>query len=123
MDSESTEPLVGRLGGNAQRGHGVTKSRCACQWGGWGRISGDGPGQKNPDRSEDPWGRAVGPLAWRCWPRTSISDTDAESNAGNSEYAGRKQTGGMRDVGIPRGRLLLKASLEARLGKAHRTQF
>ena len=37
----------------------VGKSRRACEWGGWGRISDDGPGQKNPDRSEGPWGRAA----------------------------------------------------------------
>jgi hypothetical protein len=33
--------------------------RCAGEWGGWGRISVDGPGQHNPDRSEGPWGRAA----------------------------------------------------------------
>ena len=37
----------------------VGKSRRACEWDGWGRLSGDGPGQNNPDRSEDPWGRAT----------------------------------------------------------------
>lgn len=31
----------------------------AREWGAWGRISEDGPGQHNPDRSEGPWGRAV----------------------------------------------------------------
>jgi len=31
------------------------KSRCAREWGGWGRLSEDGPGQHNPDRSEGPW--------------------------------------------------------------------
>ena len=36
----------------------AAKSRCACEWGGWGHVSEDGPGQNNPDRSEDPWGRA-----------------------------------------------------------------
>jgi hypothetical protein len=36
--------------------HQVAKSRCACERGGWGRLSEDGPGQHNPDRSEDPWG-------------------------------------------------------------------
>ena len=35
------------------------KSGCAREWGGWGRISDDGPGQQNPDRSEGPWGRAA----------------------------------------------------------------
>ncbi len=36
----------------------AAKSRCAGEWGGWGRISVDGPGHYNPDRSEGPWGRA-----------------------------------------------------------------
>ena len=35
---------------------GAAKSRCACEWGGWGRLSDDGPGHYNPDPSEDPWG-------------------------------------------------------------------
>jgi hypothetical protein len=39
----------------------TVKSRCAREWGGWGRISDDGPGQHNPDRSEGPWGRAARP--------------------------------------------------------------
>ena len=34
----------------------AAKSRCARGWGGWGRLSDDGPGQYNPDPSEDPWG-------------------------------------------------------------------
>src|SRR4051795_5821828 len=34
----------------------AVKSRCACEWGGWGRLSKDGPGQHNPDPSEGPWG-------------------------------------------------------------------
>jgi hypothetical protein len=34
----------------------AVKSRCAGEWGGWGRLSDDGPGQNNPDPSEDPWG-------------------------------------------------------------------
>ena len=35
----------------------AVKSRCACEWGGWGRLSDDGPGHYNPDPSEGPWGR------------------------------------------------------------------
>src|SRR5580704_2058016 len=66
----------GMLGRNGQRKPGTTrgsprrsrtakalrisrlaaKSRCACEWGGWGRLSDDGSGQNNPDPSEDPWG-------------------------------------------------------------------
>ena len=37
----------------------AVKSCCACEWGGWGRISDDGPGQHNLDRSEGPWSRAT----------------------------------------------------------------
>src|SRR5215470_4573618 len=29
----------------------AAKSGCARNWGGWGRLSDDGPGQNNPDRS------------------------------------------------------------------------
>src|SRR5262249_16900048 len=35
---------------------GSVKSRCAREWGGWGRLSDDGPGHYNPDPSEGPWG-------------------------------------------------------------------
>src|SRR5262249_23812685 len=53
---ESTEPLVGRLGAPAQRGHScisgnAVKTGCAHQWDAWGRLSGDGPRQYNLDRS------------------------------------------------------------------------
>src|SRR4051795_5373683 len=34
----------------------AVKSRCAGEWGGWGRLSNDGPGQHNLDPSEGPWG-------------------------------------------------------------------
>jgi hypothetical protein len=63
MRSESTEPLMGRLGNGTAKASRISrdavKSRCACEWGGWGRLSVDGPGQNNPDWSEDPWGRAA----------------------------------------------------------------
>ena len=36
--------------------HCAVKSRCACERGGWGRLSDDGPGHYNPDPSEGPWG-------------------------------------------------------------------
>ena len=75
--NESSEPVVGRLGlaprpvliGTA-RASGISretvKSRCAREWGAWGRISEDGPRQHNPDWSEGPWGRAVTPPERRC---------------------------------------------------------
>ena len=34
--------------------HQMAKLGCAREWGGWGRLSDDGPGQHNPDRSEGP---------------------------------------------------------------------
>src|SRR6266852_593967 len=43
----------------------AVKSRCARAWGGWGRLSEDGPGHDNPDPSEDPWGSGD-PTSWRC---------------------------------------------------------
>ena len=64
--NESSEPVVGRLGivgictAKASRiSRSAAKSGCARNWGGWGRLSVDGLGQHNPDRSEDPWGRAI----------------------------------------------------------------
>ena len=63
--NESTEPLVGRLGAavwrTARAAHisrCAAKLCCAWEWGGWGQLSEDGPGQHNPDRSEGPWGIA-----------------------------------------------------------------
>jgi hypothetical protein len=35
------------------------KLQCARERDAWGRLSVDGPGQHNPDRSEGPWGRAT----------------------------------------------------------------
>ena len=62
---ESSEPLVGCLDrqqfGTAKAScinRRAAKSGCAGEWGAWGQLSEDGPGQHNPDRSEGPWGRA-----------------------------------------------------------------
>jgi hypothetical protein len=52
-------PGVGRTARAVRISRFAVKSCCACEWGGWGRVSDDGPGHYNPDRSEDPWGRAV----------------------------------------------------------------
>ena len=37
----------------------TAKSQRARERGRWGRLSVDGPGHYNPDRSEGPWGRAA----------------------------------------------------------------
>jgi hypothetical protein len=46
----------------------AVKSRCVHEWGGWGRLSDDGPGQNNLDPSEGPWGGGHPPsmvVHWR----------------------------------------------------------
>src|SRR6202051_3230226 len=40
----------------------AVKSRCAREWGGWGRLSDDGSGHYNHDPSEGPWGGGIPPL-------------------------------------------------------------
>ena len=67
----------------------AVKSRGAREWGGWGRLSVDGPGQHNPDRSEDPWGR------WRIPPHGGavIASTDRTLGGSNVKHEGRRQTG------------------------------
>src|SRR5215475_5229846 len=44
----------------------AVKLRCAREWGGWGRLSVDGSGHYNPNRSEDPWSRAT------CFARVAV---------------------------------------------------
>jgi len=69
----------------------AAKSGCACEWGGWGRISDDGPGQNNPDRNEGPWGRAGTPLKRRCSnaPRPSTQNEE-QDEARQGTKDGRK---------------------------------
>ena len=106
----------------------AVKSRCACEWGGWGRLSDDGPGQNNPDPSEGPWGR------WSIPPH---------GGAQSSPQARRRAVPSMRPRGARRadanrswpvyagsrlkldyhlGRRRPKASLPAVLGKTRRTE-
>src|SRR5215469_16225225 len=69
----------------------AVKSRCACEWGGWGRLSDDGPGQHNPDPSEDPWGGGLITLQavhWRV-PDPTQRGTFVGTHA---MHEGRKQT-------------------------------
>ena len=58
----------------------AAKSGCAREWGGWGRIRDDGPGQNNPDRNEGPWGRAGTPLERRCSKRAASLDQNEEQD-------------------------------------------
>src|SRR5713101_7234549 len=96
-DSDSVEPLGGRLGAvctaKASRiSRSAAKSGCACEWGGWGRLSMDGPGQKNPDRSEGPWGRAAEAARTEVFQRTTSPGTERGSDVGSGECEGRRQT-------------------------------
>ena len=107
--SESTEPLVGRLGVGAQArctaktsriSRYAAKSGCAREWGGWGRLSEDGPGQNNPVRSEGPWGRADEPLARRC-PQRAVSLCSVRGlRSACDEHEGRMQTARRDDLAI-----------------------
>ena len=79
----------------------AVKSRCACERGGWGRLSDDGLGQHNPIRSEDPWGGGHPTLHGgasssprpgsvrdnRCWPRGARR---AKANGRRSVHAGSR---------------------------------
>jgi hypothetical protein len=67
----------------------AVKSRCACEWGGWGRLSVDGPGQHNPTSSEDPWGRwSIHRMAVQY-----IASTDPTLGGSTLKHEGRRQTG------------------------------
>jgi hypothetical protein len=67
----------------------AVKSRCAREWGGWGRLSVDGPGQHNPTSSEDPWGRwIIHRMAVQC-----IASTDPTLGGSMLKHEGRGQTG------------------------------
>ena len=69
------------------------KSRCACEWGGWGRLSDDGPGQNNPDRSEGPWGRATMVARAAVYHRVHLPGIDRIDVVGRGVHEGWMQTG------------------------------
>src|SRR5208283_1338740 len=105
----------------------AVKSRCAREWGGWGRLSDDGPGQNNPDPSEGPWGGGLvthhgGALSS---PRPG---TVRDNRRDHEVHEGRMQTGcqtahagsRLKPLSTQEG-TAWKASLPAVLGKTHRT--
>ena len=70
----------------------AVKSRCACERGGWGRLSVDGPGHYNPVRSEDPWGGGgfhLMAVQYRAHGPAQYGTTDV----GHELHEGRMQTG------------------------------
>jgi hypothetical protein len=70
----------------------AVKSRCAREWGGWGRLSDDGPGHYNPGSSEDPWGGGAEPPR-RCMIEASTRHCAGPSLPVATVHEGRMQTG------------------------------
>jgi len=104
------------------------KSQCACEWGGWGRLSDDGPGHYNPDLSEGPRGGGV--ITLQGGAQSSLRPDTVRDNRGDYEvHEGRMQTGQRMAHAGSRLKLLMipegtawKASLPAVLGKTRRTE-
>ena len=76
----------------------AAKSRCACEWGGWGRLSDDGLGHYNPDPSEGPWGRWINPphggavsrRPTRLWAGQPLKHEGRRQTGRRSAYAGSR---------------------------------
>ena len=69
----------------------AAKSGRAREWGGWGRLSDDGPGQHNPDPSEDPWGGGLPNLHGGALTRNR-PDTERDDRCYYVMREGRTQT-------------------------------
>ena len=78
----------------------AVKLRCADEWGRWDRLSDDGPGQHNPDRSEGPWGRAASAVRTVVRLRTTPPTLSGDSVVGSGPYEGQMQTDRHCLVGI-----------------------
>jgi hypothetical protein len=69
----------------------AVKSRCACEWGGWGRVSDDGSGHYNPDPSEGPWGGGS-PILHGSALSSPRPDTVRDYRSDHEVHDGRRQT-------------------------------
>src|SRR6201988_3224224 len=69
----------------------AAKSGWAREWGGWGRLSDDRPGQHNPDSSEDPWGGGLPTLHGGASARNR-PDTERDIRGYDGMHEGRKKT-------------------------------
>jgi hypothetical protein len=69
----------------------AVKSRCAREWDGWGRLSDDGSGQHNSDRSEDPWGGGL-PTHHGGALSSPRPGSVRENRCGHEVHEGRRQT-------------------------------
>src|SRR6516165_5406567 len=93
----------------------AAKSRCVHEWGGWGRLSDDGPGHYNPDPSEDPWGMWSHFMWSHCNGGAQSSPQGPTQCGANDEVTrrakdGRKPGDGQRNAGS-------RLKLEAVLGR------
>ena len=70
----------------------AAKSRCAREWGGWGRLSDDGSGHYNPNPSEGPWGGGR-PTLQVVRNRVHRPDTERDYRCDHEVHEGRMQTG------------------------------
>src|SRR5882757_3674873 len=100
----------------------AVKSRCAHEWGGWGRLSDDGSRQHNSGKSEDPWGSG-NPTSWRCTIKSATRHC-AGLAWDHEVHEGWRQTGGhgvyvgsrLKRPGHP-GRHHLKCQPSSRIGE------
>jgi len=69
----------------------AAKSRCACEWGGWGRLSDDDPRQNNSGPSEDPWGGGLPNLHGGALTRNR-PDLERDLREYDGMHEGRQQT-------------------------------
>jgi hypothetical protein len=69
----------------------AAKSRCAHEWGGWGRLSDDGSGHYNPNPSEGPWGGGLPTLQGGAL-SSPRPDTVRDNRSDHEVHEGRMQT-------------------------------
>jgi hypothetical protein len=79
----------------------------AGEWGRWGRVSVDGLGHYNPDRSEGPWGRVASATRTAVLHRVAVPDSER-----GKQCTARSTKGGCKRRGATRGR---------RVGRRHLT--
>jgi hypothetical protein len=101
----------------------AAKSRCAREWGGWGRLSDDGSGQNNPNLSEDPWGGGL-PTLHGGAPADNRPGSERDNRGYDAVHEGRKQTstlpayaGSRLKLGGVLGRPRLKRQPSSRTGE------
>jgi hypothetical protein len=88
-----------RRGRAARISRGAVKSRGAGEWGGWGRVSDEGLGQHNPDRSEGPWGSARDRVHGSAGGATLPDTERGVCSALHQGHSGGRQTA--RGTGMP----------------------